>query len=98
MTHVLLVDDEAPIADVLSRNLRAHGYHVRIGMTGKDALLAMSEEVPDVLVLDINLPDLTGWEVLRRMSVTDRERVPVIAFSASPISPLRIKEFCPAGV
>ncbi|MER3438021.1 MAG: hypothetical protein C4346_10780 [Chloroflexota bacterium] len=64
----------------------------------QDALLALSEEVPDVMLLDINLPDLTGWELLRRLSPLDRQRVPVIAFSASPLAPSRIQELKPAGV
>lgn len=98
MISILLVDDEAPIAEVLSRTLRARGFIVRVAMTGKDALFALTEAVPDVLLLDINLPDLTGWEVLRRLSPVDRVRVPIIVFSASPLAPSRVEEFRPAGV
>ena len=98
MTSILLVDDEPAITDVLARNLRARDFEVRTVATGKDALLALTEAVPDVLVLDINLPDLTGWEVLRRLSPVDRQRVPVIVFSASPLAPSRVAEFRPAGV
>lgn len=96
--EILLVDDEAPIVSVLSTTLRAHGYHVRAAETAQDALLALTEQVPDVILLDINLPDLTGWEFLRRLSPADRERVPVIVFSASPLAPSRVEEFRPAGV
>ncbi len=95
---ILLVDDETPIVEVLTIALRARGYIVRTASTGYDALLALTEEVPDLILLDINLPDLTGWEVLRRLSPADRERVPVIVFSASPLSPARVAEFHPAGV
>jgi DNA-binding response OmpR family regulator len=95
---VLLVDDEPPIMAVLATTLRAHGYQVRTAETAQDALLALTEEVPDVMLLDINLPDLTGWELLRRLSPRDRQRVPVIVFSASPLAPSRIQEFKPAGV
>lgn len=95
---MLLVDDEQPILTVLTRTLRAKGYQVRAVTNGMDALLALSEEIPDVMLLDINLPDLTGWEVLRRLSPTDRARVPVIVFSASPLAPSRVQEFRPAGV
>jgi DNA-binding response OmpR family regulator len=97
-TSILLVDDEPAIADVLARNLRARGNEVRVAVTGKDALFALTEAVPDVLVIDINLPDLTGWEVLRRLAPRDRDRVPVIVFSASPLAPSRVQEFNPAGV
>lgn len=95
---VLLVDDEPPIVTVLSTTLRAHGYEVRTAATAQDALLALTEEVPDVMLLDINLPDLTGWELLRRLSPLDRQRVPIVVFSASPLAPSRVEEFKPAGV
>ena len=98
MSRVLLVDDEPAIAEILSRSLRARGHEVRVAATGMDALLALAEEVPDVLVLDISLPDITGWEVLRRLSPLDRARVPVIVFSASPLASGRVAEFKPAGV
>ncbi len=98
MSRVLLIDDEAPIAEVLSRALRGHNHEVRVATTGVDGLLALTEEVPDVMLLDISLPDITGWEVMRRMSARDRERVPVIVFSASPLAPSRVAEFHPAGV
>jgi DNA-binding response OmpR family regulator len=97
-TSVLLVDDEEPIVAVLSRALRARGFAVRVATTGADALLALAEEVPGVMLLDISLPDLTGWEVLRRVSPLDRTRVPVVVFSASPLAPARVREFQPAGV
>jgi DNA-binding response OmpR family regulator len=98
MSNVLLVDDEAPIADVLARSLRARGHVVQVVASGRDTLHAIAENLPDVLVLDVNLPDLTGWEVLRRLSAVDRERLPVIVFSASPLSPSRVEEFRPSGV
>lgn len=95
---ILLVDDEPAITEVLSRTLRRRGFDVRVEATGKDTLYAITEDVPDVLVLDVNLPDLTGWEVLRRLSPRDRERIPVIVFSASPLAPSRVAEFRPSGV
>lgn len=96
--RVLFVDDEAPITDVLTRTLRAHGYEVTAVSSGADALYSLSEFIPAVMLLDINLPDLTGWEVLRRLSPADRERVPVVVFSASPLAPSRVAQFKPAGV
>ncbi len=95
---ILLVDDEPAIVNTLARTLRAKGYAVQSVENGKDALFALAESTPDVMLLDINLPDLTGWEVLRRLSATDRERVAVIVFSASPLAPSRVEEFHPAGV
>lgn len=96
--RILLVDDERVLVTVLSTRLRAHGYEVRTAATAQDALLALAEELPDVMLLDINLPDLTGWELLRRLSPRERQRVPAIVFSASPLAPSRVEECKPAGV
>jgi DNA-binding response OmpR family regulator len=97
-TDILIVDDEQAIASVLERSLRTRGYTVHSACSGGEALAALAERVPDIMLLDINLPDLTGWEVLRRLSPIDRERVPVIVFSASPLAANRVEEFHPAGV
>jgi CheY-like chemotaxis protein len=86
--NILLVEDEEPV----------RGYTVHTARGGRDALAQMTEVVPDLLLLDINLPDLTGWEVLRRLSPTDRQRVPVIVLSAAPMAQARVEEFRPSGV
>ena len=95
---VLLVDDEPAIVNTLGRTLRAKGYVVQAVTSGKDALVAVAEAPPDVMLLDINLPDLTGWEVLRRLSTAQRSDMRVIVFSASPLAPRRMEEFQPEGV
>ena len=92
---VLLVEDEAALADVIARNLRARQYEVAVAQSAAEAIASMAERWPDVLVLDINLPDLTGWEILRRLTALDRRRIHVIIISAAPISPKRIDEFKP---
>ena len=94
--RVLLVEDEAALADVIARNLRARGHSVTLAPTAGAALLHLAAERPDVLLLDVNLPDMTGWEILRRLSEDDRRNLPVVVISAAPISPKRIEEFRPA--
>jgi DNA-binding response OmpR family regulator len=63
--------------------------------TAEGAILQMVEEWPEVLVLDVNLPDHSGWEVLRRLGEESRRRLRVIVMSAYPISQKRIEEFQP---
>jgi len=94
--RVLLVEDEAALADVIGRNLRARGHSVTLAPTAGAALLNLAAEWPDVLLLDVNLPDMTGWDVLRRLGEDDRGHLPVVVISAAPISPKRIEEFRPA--
>jgi DNA-binding response OmpR family regulator len=80
---------------VLARNLRARGHALAVAGTAEAALLAMTEVWPDVLILDVNLPDQTGWDVLRRLTGADRKRVSVIVISAAPISEKRVVQFQP---
>jgi DNA-binding response OmpR family regulator len=93
--NILLVEDDAPLADVIARNLRARGHELAVAGTAEAAILSMAAAWPDVLILDVNLPDMTGWDVLRRLTATDRSRLSVIVISAAPISEKRIVEFQP---
>ncbi|HZP26351.1 MAG TPA: response regulator [Dehalococcoidia bacterium] len=92
---VLLVEDELALADVLARNLRARGYDVRCEPSARGAIRSLAQGLPDALVLDINLPDDSGWEVMRRLSDSERRRLRTVIISAAPISPKRIEEFRP---
>lgn len=92
---ILLLEDEAALSDVIARNLRARGHDVRQSATVEAAVLSLTEVWPDALILDVNLPDMTGWDILRRLSPADRVRVGVIVISAAPLSQKRIEEFQP---
>jgi two-component system KDP operon response regulator KdpE len=92
---VLLVEDEAALANVIARNLSARSHDVVVAGSAEEALLSMAERGPEVLILDVNLPDLTGWEILRRLSPDDRRNIRVIVISAAPLSQKRIDEFQP---
>src|SRR3954464_1167635 len=78
--RVLLVEDDAEIADVLRRSLRNEGYEVRTSADGVDALDAAAGFVPDLVVLDLGLPRLDGVEVCRRLRA-DRD-VPILMLTA----------------
>jgi two-component system KDP operon response regulator KdpE len=80
MTRVLLVDDDHALVRALSINLKARGYHVDVALTGASALALASNRRPDVVVLDLGLPDLDGIEVLH--GLRGWTRVPVLVLSA----------------
>jgi len=67
---VLVVEDEEDGANSLSELLQLFGYRVAVARTGAAALLAAETDPPDVVLLDIRLPDIDGWEVARRMRET----------------------------
>ncbi|MET1037393.1 MAG: response regulator transcription factor [Aeromicrobium sp.] len=80
MTFVLAVDDDPAILRTLSINLRARGYDVETAGDGRSALQIVDERMPDVVILDLGLPDLDGVSVLKRLRLfTD---VPVVVLSA----------------
>jgi two-component system KDP operon response regulator KdpE len=79
MTRVLVVDDEPQIRRALRTSLEAHGYEVATAGTGEEGVLAAAETAPELMLLDLGLPDLDGTEVIERVrSFSD---VPVIVLS-----------------
>ena len=89
--RVLVVDDDPTILRTLRFNLRARSYEVEAVTNGRDALAAFAAEAPDLVVLDLGLPDLDGVEVLRRIRSTSR--VPVVVLSARHESDDKVEAF-----
>jgi DNA-binding response OmpR family regulator len=92
--HVLVVEDEATLRRVVVRNLVGRGLEVREADTAEAAVTAVVDERPDLMLLDINLPDRTGWDVLRDLRTLGTP-VPTIVISAVRASPSRLEEFRP---
>jgi DNA-binding response OmpR family regulator len=80
--RVLVVDDEPAIGDVVARYLERAGYETTIAATGLDALECSETARPDVVVLDLMLPDIDGLEVMRRLRRDDRRRRAIILLTA----------------
>lgn len=81
LTQVLVVDDDPIVRDVLGRYLAQEGYGVRVAADGPTAIDEFDRRRPDLVVLDLMLPGLDGFEVFRRMRYRER-RTPVIMFTA----------------
>jgi len=83
VTTVLLCDDERDLLSVLDFNLRAAGFEPILATRGEEALLALKRRVPDLVLLDLMLPDLPGTEICRRIKSDPRTRhVPVVMLTA----------------
>src|SRR5471030_2762674 len=79
--RVLVVDDEPNIVDVISMALRFEGFTVESAATGADAIAAVAARRPQLIVLDVMLPDFDGFEVARRLSSAHAD-VPIIFLTA----------------
>jgi two-component system OmpR family response regulator len=66
-SKLLVVDDEPSLQDIVATSMRFLGYDVTVASTGRDAVRAATEQRPDLIILDIMLPDFDGLEVLRRI-------------------------------
>ena len=73
---ILVVDDEPRIAEAVSMNLELEGYQVSYASNGQEALQKTTDELPDLIILDVMMPDMDGFETLRR--IREISNVPVI--------------------
>lgn len=83
MKKILLVDDEDSIRLVYEEEFKEEGYEVIAADNGTDALALFKNDTPDLVILDIQMPGMSGIEVLRRMKTIDSS-IPVILSSAFP--------------
>ncbi len=102
--RILLVEDDEALRDLEQRNLQIRSHVVSIAVDAQSALAQLRTSFFDLIILDINLPDLTGWEVLPtalnegRLQVLNVEglpRIPVVVLSAVRVSQRRLAEFRP---
>jgi len=101
--RILLVEDDAMIRNLVERNLAVRGHDVHVADDAQSALTHLRANTFDLIVLDINLPDQTGWDVLRAALREGRieplvvegedRKLPVVVLSAVRISPRRLAEF-----
>ena len=83
MTTILLVEDNELNRDMLSRRLLRQGYRVVVAVDGGEALARVREAMPDLILMDLSLPVIDGWEATRRLKADEAtRRIPVIALTA----------------
>lgn len=81
---MLIVDDEPVIVRLLELNFRSAGFEVRTAKRGEAAVASATAEAPDVVLLDLGLPDMDGWEVVRRLRLLPgMGRVPIVIVSGT---------------
>jgi CheY-like chemotaxis protein len=103
--RILVVEDDEMLRELILRNLERRGHEVRVAEDAHTALAHLRTDPFDLILLDICLPDETGWEVLRtaqkegKLSPVELNgnagRLPVVVLSAVRVSPGRLQEFHP---
>ena len=92
MAKILLVEDNEMNIDMLTRRLRHRRYEVAVAVNGREALEKARSERPDVILMDVELPDIDGWEVSRRLKADpETAAVPIIAVTAHAMAEHRDK-------
>ncbi|MBI2876396.1 MAG: response regulator [Candidatus Tectomicrobia bacterium] len=87
MPKILLVEDNEMNRDMLSRRLARKGYQVITAVDGAQGVLMAQSEAPDLILMDMSLPVLDGWEATRRLKGTPQTRsIPIIALTAHAMS------------
>ncbi len=93
---ILLIDDDREITSLIRRNLEDKGTQVVEAATGLDCMRILCEARVDLIVLDIRLPDFSGWAILSLLRLTESLRhIPVIVVSVEPPDTALIEQFRP---
>ena len=83
MAKILLVEDNEMNRDMLSRRLQRKGYEVALAVDGRQGVEMGQSGAYDLILMDMSLPDMDGWEATRRLRATDGSgRIPIIALTA----------------
>jgi len=83
MTQVLLVEDNELNRDMLSRRLQRRGFEVLLAVDGQQGIDMATEHLPEVILMDMNLPIIDGWEATRRLKANPlTQKIPVIGLTA----------------
>jgi CheY-like chemotaxis protein len=94
MPKILLVEDNEMNRDMLSRRLQRYGYSVITAHDGRDGYAMASSEAPDLILMDIGLPEMDGWQVTRLLKSNQETRhIPIIALTAHALVTDREKAF-----
>ena len=87
MSKLLLVEDNEMNRDMLSRRLERRGYQVVMAVDGEEGIRVAQSEAPDLILMDMSLPVIDGWEATRRLKAApETQSIPILAFTAHAMS------------
>ena len=87
MPKILLIEDNEQNRDALARRLQRRGYDVIMAADGQQGIAMAQSELPDLILMDLNLPDVDGWEATRIIKETPKtQAIPIMAMTAHAIA------------
>ncbi len=87
MPKILLIEDNEQNRDALARRLQRRGYDVIMAADGQQGIAMAQSELPDLILMDLNLPDVDGWEATRIIKKTPKtQAIPIMAMTAHAIA------------
>lgn len=87
MSKILLVEDNEMNRDMLSRRLQRRGYEIVMAFDGEQGVAMAQSAAPDLILMDMSLPGIDGWEATRRLKADDQTKtIPIIALTAHAMS------------
>ncbi len=87
MAHILVVDDEPEIVKMVAKIMEARGHRVSTARDGQEALDAVAKERPELLILDLNLPKITGFDVCKKLKGDpETKHIPVVMLTAAYVT------------
>ena len=92
MARILLIEDNETNRDMLSRRLTRRGFDIVMAPDGEEGIVSADTHKPDLILMDISLPGVSGWEAIQRLKANDQTKsIPVIALTAHALSTDREK-------
>jgi len=85
---IMVIDDEYEVADIVKKMLESEGFEVTTANSGEEALEKLEKERPDLILLDIMMPGMDGWETLKKIKSNEKfKEIPVSMLTALPLTP-----------
>ncbi|MFN3870188.1 MAG: response regulator transcription factor [Aquificaceae bacterium] len=94
MIRILVVEDDKDLAELIAYNLKKEGYHADIALKGTDAIKYLEHQVPDLVLLDVMLPDLDGYKIAQYIKNTyEHKELPIVFITAKDMEQDKLKGF-----
>ncbi len=97
MNTILIIEDDVDLAELIAERLRDEGFEISVVYSGKEGIKKIIEQKPDCITLDINLPDISGIEILKEIKGSINSNLPVIIVTSDDSIKSECEKYNPEG-